>query len=76
MPPSGVHPNAVKQSLICQLFSLGLQQALESKLAEVDSSGKSQVSELMGTLKNVKEKLKEKEVFRKKSLIMCKWPNG
>jgi len=31
----------------------------------VDSSGKSQVSELMGTLKNVKEKLKEKEVFRK-----------
>ena len=35
-------------------------------MAEVDSSGKSQVSELMGTLKNVKEKLKEKEVFRKK----------
>ena len=49
-----------------QFFSLALQQALESKLAEVDSSGKSQVSELMGTLKNVKEKLKEKEVFRKK----------
>jgi len=41
------------------------QQALESKLSEVDSSGKSQVSELMGTLKNVKEKLKEKEVYRK-----------
>ena len=33
-------------------------------MAEVDSSGKSQVSELMGTLKNVKEKLKEKEVCR------------
>jgi len=31
----------------------------------VDSSGKSQVSELMGILKNVKEKLKEKEVYRK-----------
>ena len=38
-------------------------------MAEVDSSGKSQVSELMGTLKNVKEKLKEKEVFRKKKII-------
>ena len=76
MPPSGVHPNAVKQSLIFQFFSLGLQQALESKLAEVDSSGKSQVSELMGTLKNVKEKLKEKEVFRKKSLIMYRGPNS
>ena len=34
-------------------------------MSEVDSSGKSQVSELMGTLKNVKEKLKEKEVYRK-----------
>ena len=38
---------------------------METKLAEVDNSGKSQVSELMGTLKNVREKLKEKEVFRK-----------
>jgi len=38
---------------------------METKLAEVDNSGKSQVSELMGMLKNVKEKLKEKEVFRK-----------
>ena len=53
-----------------QFFSLALQQALESKVSEVDSSGKSQVSELMGTLKNVKEKLKEKEVFRR---IISTW---
>ena len=36
----------------------------------MDSSGKSQISELMVTLKNVKEKLKEKEVFQE---MILKW---
>ena len=42
---------------------IALQKALETKLSELDTTNRNQTSELMSTLKNVKEKLHEKEVF-------------
>ena len=42
---------------------IALQKALERKLSELDTNNRNQTSELMSTLKNVKEKLHEKEVF-------------
>lgn len=42
---------------------IALQKALEAKLSELDTNNRNQTSELMSTLKNVKEKLHEKEVF-------------
>ena len=42
---------------------IALQKALETKLSELDMTNRNQTSELMSTLKNVKEKLHEKEVF-------------
>lgn len=47
------------------------KQTLEAKLSELDASSKNQVSELMGTLKNVKEKLKEKEEMCNKQVEEC-----
>ena len=43
---------------------IALQKALETKLSELDTTNRNQTSELMSTLKNVKEKLHEKEVFK------------
>ena len=43
---------------------IALQKALETKLSELDTTNRNQTSELMSTLKNVKEKLQEKEVFK------------
>ena len=43
---------------------IALQKALETKLSELDTTNRNQTSELMSTLKNVKEKLLEKEVFK------------
>ena len=42
---------------------IALQKALETKLSELDTTNRNQTSELMSTLKNIKEKLHEKEVF-------------
>ena len=44
-------------------LTIALQKALETKLSELDTTNRNQTSELMSTLKNVKEKLHEKEVF-------------
>ena len=43
---------------------IALQKALETKLSELDTTNRNQAAELMSTLKNVKEKLHEKEVFK------------
>ena len=43
---------------------IALQKALETKLSELDTTNRNQTAELMSTLKNVKEKLHEKEVFK------------
>lgn len=58
-----------KTSFVVMLFVMNafliiaLQKALETKLSELDTTNRNQTSELMSTLKNIKEKLHEKEVF-------------